>query len=124
MKLLLTALSLGLPFLVNHRAAAPTAPDDFETAVDDFFERYFEFYPTLAAGAGLHEYDGRLGTRDAEAIRAWLADLEVFEERFVAMDTAVLTDDQRLDRDLILREIRGELLWLEEVETWRLPIAS
>jgi uncharacterized protein (DUF885 family) len=119
MKLLLTALSLGLPFLVTFRAAAQTPPDDFDSAVDDFFERYFEFYPTLAAGAGLHEYDGRLGPRDAEAIRSWLADLEVLEGRFAGMDTAALTDDQRLDRDLILREIRGDRFWLEEVGIWR-----
>ena len=119
MKLLLTALSLGLPFLVTFRAAAQTPPDDFDSAVDDFFERYFEFYPTLAAGAGLHEYDGRLGPRDAEAIRSWLADLEVLAGRFAAMDTAALTDDQRLDRDLILREIRGDRFWLEEVGIWR-----
>ena len=119
MKLLLTALSLGLPFLVTSRAAAQTPTDDFETAVDDFFERFFEFYPTLAAGSGLHEYDGRLGPRDAESIRAWLADLEIFEERFAAMDTATLTEDQCLDRDLLLREIRGDRFWLEEVGTWR-----
>jgi uncharacterized protein (DUF885 family) len=119
MKLLLTALWLGLPFLVTFRAAAQTPPDEFESAVDDFFERYFEFYPTLAAGAGLHEYDGQLGPRDAESIRAWLVELDVFEERFAAMDPATLTDDQRLDRDLILREIRGDRFWLEEVGTWR-----
>ncbi|MGH7588334.1 MAG: DUF885 family protein, partial [Gemmatimonadota bacterium] len=119
MKLLLTALSLGLPLLVTFRAAAQTPPDEFESAVDDFYERYFEFYPTLAAGAGLHEYDGRLGPRDAESIRAWLAELDLFEERFAAVDPAALTDDQRLDRDLILREIRGDRFWLEEVGTWR-----
>ena len=119
MKLLLTALSLGLPFLVTFRAVAQTPPDDFESAVEDFFARYLEFYPTLAAGAGLHEYDGRLGPRDAGAIRGWLADLDVLEERFAAMDTAALTDDQRLDRDLILREIRGDRFWLEEVGIWR-----
>lgn len=119
MKLLLTALSLGLPFLVTFRAAAQTPPEDFESAVDDFFERYFEFYPTLAAGAGLHEYDPRLGPRDAASIRGWLAELDVLEERFVAMDSAALTEDQRLDRDLILREIRGDRFWLAEVGTWR-----
>ena len=119
MKPLLTALSLGLPLIVTFRAAAQTPPDDFESAVDDFFERYFEFYPTLAAGAGLHEYDGRLGPRDAESIQAWLAEMNAFEERFAATDPATLTDDQRLDRDLILREIRGDRFWLEEVGTWR-----
>ncbi|HET9480221.1 MAG TPA: DUF885 family protein, partial [Candidatus Polarisedimenticolia bacterium] len=119
MKLLLTVLSLGLPLLLSARGAAQTPDDDFDSAVDAFFERFFDFYPTLAAGAGLHEYDPRLGPRDAAAIRAWLADLEAFERRFSAMDPASLGEDQRLDRELILREIRGERFWLEEVGTWR-----
>lgn len=119
MKLVLTALSLGLPLLLTVRATAQTPDDDFDSAVDAFFERYFEFYPTFAAGAGLHEYDPRLGPRDAASIRAWLDDLEAFEHRFSAMDPDALTDDQRLDRELILREIRGERFWLEEVGTWR-----
>ncbi|MGH7573330.1 MAG: DUF885 family protein, partial [Gemmatimonadota bacterium] len=119
MKLLLPALSLGLPFLLTVSAAAQTPRDDFDAAVDAFFERYFEFYPTVAAGAGLHEYDARLGPRDTGAIQAWLSDLEAFEERFSAMDSTSLTAAQGLDRELILREIRGERFWLEEVGTWR-----
>ncbi len=119
MKLLLTALSLGFPLLLTARAAAQPSSEDFDAAVDAFFERYFEFYPTVAAGAGLHEYDPRLGARDAGVIQAWLSDLEAFEERFAAMDSTSLTEAQRLDRQLILREIRGERFWLEEVGTWR-----
>ncbi|MGH7550653.1 MAG: DUF885 domain-containing protein [Gemmatimonadota bacterium] len=119
MKLLLTALSLGLPLLLTSRAVAQTPGDDFDAAVDAFFDRYFEFHPTVAAGAGLHEYDARLGPRDTGSIRAWLSDLEAFEERFSAMDSTSLSESQRLDRELVLREIRGERFWLEEVGTWR-----
>lgn len=107
------------PVLLFARSSTPPAPDDFDGAVDAFFERYFAFYPTAAAGAGLHEFDPRLGPRDADAIEAWIADLRSLEDRFAAFDPAGLTEDQRLDRELILREIRGDLFWLDEVGTWR-----
>lgn len=90
-----------------------------ERAVDDFFTRRFDFYPTAAASAGLHEYDSLLGARDRDAIEAYATDLRALERRFAAMDEAALDPDQRLDRDLVLRTIRGDLFWLDEVGTWR-----
>ncbi|MBW3661076.1 MAG: DUF885 domain-containing protein [Gemmatimonadetes bacterium] len=119
MKLVPTMLFALFPVLLFARSAAVPSPDDFDTAVDAFFERFFAFYPTAAAGAGLHEYDSLLGPRDAAAIEAWVADLKALEARFEAFDPAALDEDRRLDRELILREIRGELFWLEEVGTWR-----
>ena len=107
------------PVLLFARSATFEVPDDFDDAVDAFFERYFEFHPTAAARAGLHEYDARLGPRDAAAIEEWLGDLRVLESRFASFDPAAMTEDRRLDRELILREIRGERFWLEDVETWR-----
>ena len=94
MKLVLTALSLGLPLLLTVRATAQSPDEDFDSAVDAFFERYFEFYPTFAAGAGLHEYDPRLGPRDAASIRAWLTDWNERPKPFVWTKTA----DEILDK--------------------------
>lgn len=102
---------------------APTPADPFGQAADRFFERYFAFNPATAAAAGLHEYDGRLGPRDSASIAAYAADLHALETEFAAMDSAMMSADQRLDRDLILREIRGALFWLEDVGTpWRNPM--
>lgn len=118
----LTLVLMLLPLLATAGTAVGQTPGpdaSFDAAVDAFFDRWFAFYPTTAAGAGLHAYDPRLGPRDAAAIEAYLADLAALEERVAAHDPAVLTADQRLDRDLVLREIRGERFWLEEVGTWR-----
>ncbi len=112
----LAAILFALLF-VRPMAAQPAA--DFDAAVDDFFDRYYAFYPTAAAGAGLHEYDARLGARDRAAIEAWIAALHELDDRFTAMDTTAMSDDQRLDRALVLRRIRGDLFSLEDVGTWR-----
>ncbi|MDX1623083.1 MAG: DUF885 domain-containing protein [Gemmatimonadota bacterium] len=119
MKAILSVLSLAAPLLLFAGAGLARPADEFDDAVDAFFERYFAFHPTAAANAGLHEYDARLGERDADAIASWLADLRELEARFEAFDPAALSEDQRLDRQLVLREIRGERFWLEEVGTWR-----
>lgn len=120
MKLTVTFLLALSPILLAFRPVRAQEPEhSFAEMVDEFFERYFAFYPTAAAGAGLHEYDRRLGSRDSAAIEAYLEGLRGLEERFASLDPAGLTADQALDRDLILREIRGERFWLEEVGTWR-----
>jgi uncharacterized protein (DUF885 family) len=93
--------------------------DDLDVAIDAFFDRYFAFHPTAASGSGLHEYDALLGARDSAAIREWIGALHELETRFASIDTAALSADQRLDRDLVLREIRGELFWLEDAGKWR-----
>lgn len=110
---------LLLPLLASVRPAAAQTADDLDSLVEDFFERYFAFYPTAAAGAGLHEYDARLGARDSAAIQAWTDDLHALERRLAQLDGEVLTADQALDRELVLREIRGEIFWLDDVGTWR-----
>lgn len=120
MKLTLSIIAslVALSFSASPMTAQETA-SDFDVAVDDFFTRWFEFYPTQAAGAGLHEYDSLLGSRDRASIEAYVADLKAFEQRFASMSDTALTPDQTLDRELVLREIRGDLFWLDDVGTWR-----
>lgn len=92
---------------------------DFDAIIEDFFEAYFDFHPTEAAEAGLHDYDGLTGPRDADAIRAYIGHLRELESRLEAAGDATLTSDAALDRELILRQVRGDLFWLDEVGTWR-----
>jgi hypothetical protein len=92
---------------------------DFDAIIEDFFEAYFDFHPTEAAEAGLHDYDGLTGRRDADAIRAYVGCLRELESRLVGAGSTPLTSDAALDRELILRQVRGDLFWLDEVGTWR-----
>jgi len=101
------------------RSPERAAPSAFDGTVDDFFQTRYDFYPTVAAEEGLHEYDGKLGIRSVEAIEAYTSKLHALEGRFSGMDPAELSTDQRLDRDLVLRAVRGDLFWLEDVGTWK-----
>jgi len=92
---------------------------DFDAIIEDFFEAYFDFHPTEAAEAGLHDYDGLTGRRDADAIRAYIGHLRELESRLEAAEEPTLTSDAALDRELILCQVRGDLFWLDEVGTWR-----
>jgi uncharacterized protein (DUF885 family) len=114
-----TPFALLSALLIADTVLAQQRPSEFAAASDAFFDRWFAFYPTQASGAGLHEYDPMLGPRDRASIEAYITDLKMIEDRFEAMNEAALSPDERLDRDLILREIRGDLFWLEEVGTWR-----
>lgn len=118
------AFLLALALVTLTTLAAPASAqegtdDDFDAAVDALFERYWAFFPTAAASDGLHEYDPLLGDRDRATIEAYLGDLRRLERRLEAFDPAELDDDRRLDRELVLRRIRGDLFWLEEVGVWR-----
>lgn len=91
---------------------------EFDAVVDEFFARYFAFHPTSASKAGLHQFDDQIGPRDRAAIEAYLDDLRRLEWRFEDLGTG-LDPDRALDRDLVLREIRGDLFWYEDVGNWR-----
>jgi hypothetical protein len=116
----LAMLIAGLGF----RCAAPDSrtddmdPTDFSAITEEFFEAYFGFYPTEAAEAGLHEYDALTGPRDAGAIGVYLARLREIEGRLAGLE-GPLSSDQQLDRELILRELRSDLFWLDEESKWR-----
>jgi uncharacterized protein (DUF885 family) len=115
-----TLLALAMLALVTTSVHAQQRSDDtFDTVVKAFLDRYFDFYPTAAMAAGLHEYDGRLGDRSAAAIEAYLTDIDAFEGQLLAYEPAELSPDQQLDRVVVLRQIDRDQFWLEELAAWR-----
>lgn len=85
---------------------------------EEFFDALFDFHPTEGAEAGLHAYDPLTGPRDAEAIARYVARLRELGRRLEAVNGETLGPDERLDRELILRRLHGELLWLDEAGVW------
>lgn len=92
--------------------------NDFVAITEDFFEAYFGFYPAEAAEAGLHDYDALTGSRDGRSIAAYLSRLREIEAR-LAEPKEPPSSDERLDRELILRQLRSDLFWLDENARWR-----
>jgi uncharacterized protein (DUF885 family) len=80
---------------------------DFSARVDAFLDEYFGLLPLAATAAGMHDHDARWPdlTDGGQELRLafydrWTADLASFGD-------AVLTSDERVDRDLLLSELDG-----------------
>ncbi|HET7677872.1 MAG TPA: DUF885 domain-containing protein [Candidatus Limnocylindrales bacterium] len=88
---------------------------DFSSLAEAFLRREWELSPVRASGLGLTEYDERLDDLSAETFEQ--RDIEVTEwrGRFEALPEADLTHDERIDRELLLANLRGR----EIAADWR-----
>ncbi|HEV8413481.1 MAG TPA: DUF885 domain-containing protein [Bryobacteraceae bacterium] len=83
-----------------------------QTAYDRFFdEYYFPSSPTTATSAGIHKYDDKLEDYSKAGVAKRAATLKKFESEFAKLPESP-------DRDLVLSNIRAELLELETVRGW------
>jgi len=96
--------------------AAATAQDStpLQPVIDDFIAGYFQHYPTAAASAGKHEFDGKLPDYSPEGLKATGDWLHQQRDRIAAFTDAQLDATQRFHRDYALAVIDGQLFWLEE----------
>jgi hypothetical protein len=96
---------------------APAVADQnaaFESAVDAFIDGAFQHYPTFAAGAGKHEFDGKLPDYSPAGLKATGDWLHAQRDKFAAFADAQLDDRRRFQRDYVLAVIDGNLFWLQE----------
>jgi hypothetical protein len=102
-------------FLSSAHAAASSYPELVKAYIDGGFRSH----PSQATSAGLHDYDARLDdvspaahAAEAKRLKATLAGLD-------AIDPASLSASDRDDRDVLIGQIKGALLYEERVPTWR-----
>jgi hypothetical protein len=91
--------------------------------VQSFLAGFFESHPTFAAGAGRHEYDGKLPDLSREGIEGVIARLREERLRAEAFDPATLDERRAFEREALLAVIDFESFWLTGAETpWRNPL--
>jgi uncharacterized protein (DUF885 family) len=101
------------------RLSADGAQQTFTALSDQFFsEIYFKFSPTSGTSAGLHQYDSQLEDYSAAGVQAEVAALHAFEKKVEAIDPSALDAPQAADRDILLNNIRSQLLSLEVIRGW------
>jgi uncharacterized protein (DUF885 family) len=100
-------------------ALVETAAPSFDSFVDDYFAKAFEFSPTWGVGQGFHDYDNRLEDRSAAAYAARIATLDQLRVKVTAFTTSALTAEQKIDATVIQNAIDAELLQLRTLESWR-----
>ena len=101
------------------RISADGATQTFNYLEDQFFsDIYFRFSPTAGTSAGLHQYDTQLEDYSAAGIARNVAALKEFETKVEAIDPTALDAPQAADREILLNNIKSELLTLEVIRPW------
>jgi hypothetical protein len=113
------ASCLVLLFLLSGGCFAQLRDDGFNRLAGRFFdELYFRFDPVAGTAAGFHQYDPLLEPGSRAGIDAEIASLRKFESEVEAFGAQGLSPLASADRELLLAQIRGQLLSLETVRPW------
>ena len=116
------ACLLGGLALAFSCAAQSTGNPEWSTLVKQFEEDYYLANPTFAVSQGRHEFDGRLPDWRRAAIEKEIQRLGEERTKASAFTDAMLTLDQRFERDYLLAQIDRSLFWMRDAETpWRNP---
>ena len=92
-----------------------------DKVTDEYFDQvYFHYGPSNGTINGLHQYDGQLEDFSRKSIDAEIAALKSFETRIEAIqpDASEASFSPRTDREMVLGNIRSELLTLETIRPW------
>ena len=96
---------------------ATSSPGDrFAATVETVLKDMWEFYPSLASGLGLHDYDGRLSDISAGAMARRVSDLKPAIESLEAIDASALETQGRFDLRILTSALRKELFELTEIK--------
>jgi uncharacterized protein (DUF885 family) len=99
--------------------SADGAVQTFNFVADQYFsDIYFHFAPTIGTQAGLHQYDTQLEDYSAANIQKQIAALHTFEKKVEAIDPSALDASIAADRQILLNNIRSQLLTLEVIRPW------
>ncbi len=99
--------------------AADGANQTFDYLSGQYFENIlFKFAPTEGTAAGLHQYDAQLEDYSAANTKREIAALHDFEKKLSAIDPRSLDAQPAADYEILLNNIRGQLLQLEVIRGW------
>ncbi len=105
---------------VHSAFSAPSTNTQFQHLADEYLDTlYLPDNPTAAVGLGLHQYDAKLEDYSASGIKDRIARLKQFEQRVSAVNPTELDVATQGDRDLVLNDIRSDLLTLEVIRPWQ-----
>ncbi len=103
------------------RAAKPDWKQQLAAASDEYFDQvYFHYAPSNGTMVGYHQYDAQLEDFSRPTIDAEIAALKSFAQRIEAInpDNSPANFVPRSDREIVLSNIRSQLLTLETIRPW------
>jgi uncharacterized protein (DUF885 family) len=118
----LTAIGVSMAAATPLSAATPDWKQHFAKVSDEYFDQvYFRYAPSAGTMAGFHQYDGQLEDYSRKTIDAQIAALHNFARRIEAIqpDSSRENFVPRSDREIVLANIRSQLLTLEAIRPWQ-----
>ncbi len=119
-------LSLALTLCCAHAPSqAPTASLDesFHQSVEGIYKSIFDLNPTRGSAIGYHQYDGKLPDYSPLALVNRAEFLHHAQAELEGFPPAKLSPTLRLERAVLLNNVRGALFNLEVRRAqWRLPM--
>jgi len=106
---------------IQASANKETWQQTFAKVSDEYFDQvYFHYAPTQGTLVGYHQYDAQLEDNSRANIDAEIAALKSFEKRIEAIhpDNSSASFGPRSDREIVLANIRSQLLTLEVIRPW------
>jgi uncharacterized protein (DUF885 family) len=114
-----TAALLLLPAAKAQHLSADGGVQTFNFIADQYFsDVYFHFSPTLGTQNGLHQYDTQLEDYSAANIQKQITALHIYEKKVDTIDPSALDASVAGDREILLNNIRSQLLTLEAIRPW------
>ena len=86
----------------------PATQSTADALVASYLDHYFALYPSRGTQAGRHEFDARLETLTAAELSAWLAFNQAIGESASTTLASGPSFDDRVDLDLLERQIKRE----------------
>jgi uncharacterized protein (DUF885 family) len=117
----LTALGAIMLSTIGARAATADWKQQFAKVSDEYFDQvYFHYAPSGGTMVGLHQYDSQLEDFSRKNIDAEIAALKNYELRIesIVPDGSAADFVPRSDREIVLSNIRSQLLTLETIRPW------
>jgi uncharacterized protein (DUF885 family) len=92
---------------------------EFNKLSDRYFDEVvFRYDPVQGTSAGFHQYDTQLPSGSRAEVQAEVAALKEYETEVQNFDPRGLSPFVAADRELVLAQIRGQLLALENIRAW------
>jgi uncharacterized protein (DUF885 family) len=120
MKKIFVLLAIGacMTSAINAKTAGKDWKQEFQKVSDEYFDQvYFHYAPAAGTLAGYHQYDTQMENYSRQNIDSEIAALKSFEKRISAIPAGAET--ALGDRDIVLSNIRSQLLTLETIRPWQ-----
>jgi len=93
----------------------PSAHSELDKLAHQAFQALWDFHPVDATRCGFHEFDGRLGNYSPARVAALKLKVTRLLKQLDRVDTLRLSLDDRIDRQLLVSNLKMELFWLDRI---------